>query len=454
MFSALGAKIKASLAQLGKQATLTAENTAPALQEVRLALLEADTAVPVVKSLIETLRAQALGGKVQKSLNPGQTFIKIVHTEIVKILGETQEPLNLRTEPPAVLMVVGLQGSGKTTSLVKTAFWLKKQRKKKSLLCSLDLSRPAAVEQLRVLADQAQLDFYAGEQGSSVLGTAQEALNQARLGAYDCLFIDTTGRLQTNPALMKELNELRNLLNPIETLYVLDAMGGQDAVRVAAGFKKTIDLSGVIVSKLDSTTRGGAIFSVQYLLKKPIKLIGNGEKLTDIIDFHPSSMADRILGMGDMLTVIRQVEMTTDTKDRNKIAEFITGKRFNFNHLRSQLVQMNKMGGLSSMIEKMGLDGQLAAAAEQQLGDKHTKKFIALIDSMTPAERRNPEFLNGSRKMRISKGAGSNMQEFNQMIKKFKQLRKMSGKAKSLKKQQKLMQHFNHVLGTQSPFPR
>ena len=443
MYKTLSSKIKASLARISKQARLTADNIAPALQEVRLSLLEADTAVPVVNSLIDTLGKQALGEKVQKSLNPGQTFIKIVHEEIVKILGGKQEFINLQTQPPAVLMLVGLQGCGKTTHLVKTALWLKKQRKKKSLLCSLDLSRPAAVEQLKVLAAESQLDFYAGEAGQTSRHIAVEALNQARLGAYDCLLIDTAGRTQTDVTLMKELQELSAILKPIETLYVLDAMGGQDAVRAAAGFKEKTTISGIIVSKLDSSARGGGVLSVRRFLDKPIKLVGNGEKPTDIIDFHPSAMADRILGMGDMLAVIRQVEMTSEGPDKKK---FAAKSKFNFNQLRDQLLQMRKLGGLSAVMEKIGINEKMAAVAERQFGDEHIKKYIALIDSMTPVERSNPQILNGSRKIRISRGAGSSMQEFNQMAKKLKQLGKMNGK--SLKKQQQMMQGFDSVLSS------
>ncbi len=431
MFNKLSEKICLSLGRLSKQARLTEENIAPTLQEVRLALLEADTAVPVVQGLITTLKQQAVGEKVQKSLNPGQAFIKIVHQELVKILGETHETLNLRARPPAVIMVVGTQGSGKTTSLAKIALWLKKKNHKKVLLASLDQSRPAAVEQLNSLANQAGLDFY--HEPKPVFELAKRILDHAQLGGYDCLLLDTAGRMQTNDALMAEIKEVHRIVQPIETLYVLDSMGGQDAIRVATGFRENLTITGILITKLDSTSRGGSILSLRYLLNLPIKLVANGENLTDIVDFNPHSIANLILGRGDILSLIRQTEMVTS--DSNKSVKI---KRFNFNSLRDQLIQLEKMGGLSSIAAKMGIRKQIAT--QQQLGSQQVKKFIALIDSMTPAERKNPQLLNGSRKMRISKGAGSTMQEMNQMLKRFKQLQKLA------KNPQKLRQSFKHIL--------
>lgn len=437
MFNKLSEKIRFSLNQLGKQARLTEENTASTLEEVRLALLEADTAVPVVQALITTLKQQAVGEKVQKSLNPGQAFIKIVYQELVKILGETHQTLNLRASPPAVIMVVGAQGSGKTTSLAKIALWLKKKNHKKVLLASLDQSRPAAVEQLNFLANQAGLDFYYKQK--PVLELAKSALDQAKLGGYDCLLVDTAGRMQTSDSLMAEIKEIHKIIQPVETLYVLDAMGGQDAIRVATGFKENLAITAILITKLDSTSRGGAILSVRYLLNLPIKLVANGENLTDIVDFNPNSIANLILGMGDTLALIRKTEMVAS--DSNKPVKI---KSFNFNHLRDQLVQLEKMGGLSSLVEKMGASKQIANMTQRQLGSGQMKKFIALIDSMTPAERKNPRLLNGSRKMRISKGAGSSMQEINQMLKRFKQLQKLA--KKSNRNPKKLMQGFKQIL--------
>jgi len=437
MFNKLSEKIRFSLSQLSKQARLTEENIAPTLQEVQLALLEADTAVPVVQALIATLKQQAIGEKVQKSLNPGQAFIKIVYQELVKILGTAHEPLNLRARPPAIIMVVGTQGSGKTTSLAKIALWLKKQNHKKVLLSSLDQSRPAAVEQLNSLANQAGLDFY--HEKRPVFELAKRTLDHAKLGGYDCLLIDTAGRMQTDDSLMEEIKEVHKIVQPVETLYVLDAMGGQDAIRVATGFRDNLAITGILITKLDSTSRGGAVLSLRYLLNLPIKLVANGENLTDIVDFNPNSIANLILGMGDTLSLIRQTEMMTS--DSNKL---IKTKRFNFNNLRDQLTQLEKMGGLSSIVEKMGVSKQIATMTQQQLGSQQVKKFIALIDSMTPAERKNPQLLNGSRKMRISKGAGSNMQEMNQMLKRFKQLQKLA--KKTGRNSQKIKQSFKHIL--------
>ena len=451
MFGNFSDKIKSTLDGIRKQAHITEDNIKPVLQELRLTLLEADTALPVVKSIIENLQEKALGMQVQKSLNPSQMFISLVHREIVDILGGEQEILNLRVQPPAVIMLVGLQGAGKTTNLVKSALWLRKMRKKKVLLTSLDISRPAAAEQLAVLAKQAELDYYDGAQRTNILELAKDVLQQAQLGGYDCLLVDTAGRVQTDKETMEELKLIHSTITPAEVLYTMDAMGGQDAARAATAFSEAVPISGIIATKLDSAARGGAILSVKYLTGKPIKLLSSGEKLTDIMDFNPSAMAESIMGMGNAMAVIKQAEMTIDEKDADGLAQSAKGKsKFDFNAFLLQLQQMQKMGGMASMATKMGLSKEMAQIVEQKQMDPQTKKFIGLIHSMTPKERKFPEVLSGSRKMRISKGAGSNMAEINQMLKRYKQVQKMMQKTRTAAGKQKFM---NQLMPSAGPSP-
>lgn len=452
MFGNLSDKIKAALGGIRKQAHLTEDNIKPVLQEIFVALLEADTSLPVVKLLTENLREKALGTKVQKSMNPSQTFIALVHREISEILGGTQEILNLRVQPPAVIMLVGLQGAGKTTNLVKCGLWLYKTRKKKVLLAGLDLSRPAAAEQLELLAEQANLDYYGGKQRENINELTKDILEQAQLGAYDCLLVDTAGRMQTNQQIMEELTTVSQILKPTEVLYTMDAMGGQDAAKAAASFEEAVTISGIIATKLDSTARGGAILSVKYLTGKPIKLLSNGENLTDIMDFNPEAMADNIMGMGDAMALIKQAEMVVDEKDAKKLANSTSGKsKFNFDDFRLQLQQMKKMGGIASMAAKMGLSKEMVHMAAQKQQDPQTNRFIGLICSMTPQEREKPEILNGSRKIRIAQGAGSNMAQMNQMLKRFKMIQKIMQKTKTAAGKRKFMNQFSPGKGIGSP---
>ncbi len=449
MFDSFSDKMKGALDSIRKKARLTEENITPALNEMRVALLEADTSLEVTKSIISNLTSKALGMEAQKLLNPGQMFISLVHKELTEILGGEQQILNIKSQPPATIMLVGMQGAGKTTNLAKIALWLRKTRKKKVLLAGLDISRPAASEQLEILAKQAEIDYYAGKQRQDINALAEDVREYAQLSGYDCLVVDTAGRTQNDPQLMQELKSIHDIIKPVEVLYTMDSMGGQSAAAAAIGFQETLPLTGIIVTKLDAAARGGSVLSAKYLTGLPMKLLSNGEKLTDIMDFNPSAMAESIMGMGNALAVIKQAEMVIDEEDAKKMAKGLAGN-FSFSDFKLQLEQMEKMGGIASMAEKMGLNKQMAAmVAEKQMDTQH-KKFVGLINSMTPKERDNPDIINGSRKMRISKGAGSNMAEFNQLMKRYKMSQKMMKKGKTKAGQEKLMRQ---VMPGMSGFP-
>ena len=447
MLGGLGERFKAGLGRIGKQARLTEDSIKPALNDLRLALLEADTAIEVVTELLTRLRQAALGEEVQKKLSPSQVFMSTVHKELTKILGGQAEPLNMRVQPPAVFLQVGLQGSGKTTNLAKLGLWLKKLRKKKSLLVSLDTTRPAAAEQLRVLADKARLDYYHGDRALELPELAATMLEQAQLGGYDCLLVDTAGRARTEEARMDELAQIHAVLKPAETLYVLDCMAGQDAARAAQAFKAAAPVSGVVITKADSSARGGAILSVQYLIGAPIKMMSNGEELTDIQDFDPAKIANRIMGTADAGGLLQKAQMTAQEGQARP------GNHFGFSEMRAQLVQLQKMGGLSAMAEKLGLQGAAANLLQQQMDDKQTRKYIGFIDAMTPWERRNPQQLNGSRKLRISRGSGGDLAEFNRMLKKFKMMRKTGAKMKTAKGRQRMMNQLGGMPSGMIPPP-
>ena len=433
MFGGLGERFRSGLGRIGKQARLTEDSIRPALNDLRLALLEADTATEVVTDLLTRLQTKALGEDVQRKLSPSQVFMGVVHHELRAILGGQAQPLNMRVQPPAVFLQVGLQGSGKTTNLAKLGLWLKKLRKKKILLTSLDNTRPAAAEQLQVLAGKAQLDYYHGDRELELPSLAAAMLEQAQLGGYDCLLVDTAGRARTEETRMDELKQIHAVLKPAETLYVLDCMAGQDAARAAQAFQAAVPISGVVITKTDSAARGGAILSVQYLIGKPIKMMSDGEELTDIQDFEPAQFVNRIMGIADTSGLLQKVGMTVQ-EDQTRAAS-----HFDFNAMRTQLMQLQKMGGLTAMAEKMGLQGAAAQLLQQQMDDKQMRKYLGFIDAMTPWERRHPERLNGSRKLRISRGSGGDLAEFNRMLKRFKLMQKTGAKMKTAKGRQKMM---------------
>ena len=409
------------------EARLTEDNIADALREVRLALLEADVALPAVKELIAAVKVQAVGEEVIGSLSPGQALIGVVHRELTRIMGEAHSGLNLATQPPAIILMAGLQGAGKTTTVGKLAKLLRETQKKKVLVVSCDVYRPAAIEQLKTVAGQAGADFFPSAPTDKPVDIARNAVDWAKRHYHDVLLVDTAGRLAIDELMMKEIAELHAVLQPIETLFVVDAMLGQDAVNTARSFNQALPLTGIILTKLDGDSRGGAALSVRHVTGCPIKYAGVGEKLSGLEPFHPERMASRILGMGDVLSLIEDAKKGIDEQKAVEFAKKLkSGKSFDLNDFKEQIGQMRKMGGLSSMMDK--LPAQFAQAASQmQPGteDKAVGRIEGIINSMTPAERSRPELLKASRKRRIATGAGVQVQEVNRLLKQFEQTQKM-----------------------------
>ncbi len=407
------------------QARLTEANVQDALREVRVALLEADCALPVVKDFIASVRVKALGEEVIGSLTPGQALVGVVHRELTRLMGEANVGLNLAAQPPAVILMAGLQGSGKTTTTGKLARLLKED-KKKLLVVSCDVYRPAAIEQLKAVAAQAGVDFLLSTPGEKPVDIARRALEHARTRYYDVLIVDTAGRLAIDEAMMQEIAELHALLAPVETLFVVDAMQGQDAVNVARAFSERLPLTGVILTKLDGDARGGAALSVRQVTGRPIKFVGVGEKLTGLEPFHPERMASRILGMGDIVSLVEEARKGVDVEEAKRVAEKIKkGKGFDLEDFKAQIQQMNKMGGLAALMDK--LPAQLAGSvnpAHLQDG-KQMRRIEGIINSMTPQERSRPELIKASRKRRIATGAGVSVQEVNRLLNQFEQMQKM-----------------------------
>ena len=429
MFDNLTGRLSQVLKTLRGEARLSEENITEALREVRMALLEADVALPVVRDFIARIREKALGQEVMGSLTPGQAVVGVVHRELVALMGETNDDLNLATTPPAVILMAGLQGSGKTTTSGKLAKWLAENRKKKVLLVSCDVYRPAAIEQLKTVASQIGADFFPSSGEQKPVAIAEAALDHARRHYHDVLIVDTAGRLAIDELMMAEIRELHAALKPIETLFVVDAMQGQDAVNVAKAFSDALPLTGVVLTKLDGDARGGAALSVRQVTGKPIKFAGVGEKLTGLEPFHPDRMASRILGMGDVLSLIEDVQKTVDVAEAERFAKkFKSGKGFDLEDFKLQIGQMKKMGGVSALMDK--LPGQLAQAAKAaqgapQMDDKAMRRIEGIINSMTPKERTYPDLIKASRKRRIAVGAGVTVQEVNRLLKQFEQTQKM-----------------------------
>jgi len=426
MFDNLTGRLSRVVKTLRGEARLTEANIQEALREVRMALLEADVALPVVKSFIDRIREKAVGEEVIGSLTPGQALVGVVHRELVALMGEHSESLNLAAQPPAVILMAGLQGAGKTTTAGKLARWLRTDQRKKVLLVSCDVYRPAAIEQLKVLAEQVEADFHQAGAGEKPVDIAKRALEYARTHFHDVLIVDTAGRLAIDVAMMQEIRELHAALNPVETLFVVDAMQGQDAVNVAKAFGEALPLTGVILTKLDGDARGGAALSVRHVTGKPIKFAGTGEKLTGLEAFHPDRMASRILGMGDVLSLIEDVQKSVNLEDAEKLARKVkTGKGFDLEDFKQQVAQMRKMGGMSALMDK--LPAQLAQAAQgaPQMEDKAIRRLEGIINAMTPLERAKPELIKASRKRRIATGAGVSVQEVNRLLAQFEQTQKM-----------------------------
>ena len=424
MFDNLTSRLSGALKTLRGQARLTEANIQDALREVRMALLEADVALPVVKDFIAHVKERALGQDVLSSLTPGQAVIGVVHQEMTRLMGGQNAALNLATQPPAVILMAGLQGAGKTTTTAKLAKYLREQMKKKVLLVSCDVYRPAAMEQLRALAEQLETDYFPAEPNQPPEQIALAARDYANRHFHDVLIVDTAGRLAIDEAMMDEIKRLQAALNPIETLFVVDAMQGQDAVNTAKAFNEALTLTGVVLTKLDGDARGGAALSVRQVTGKPIKFAGVGEKVGGLEAFHPERMASRILGMGDVLSLIEDAQRGVDQEEAAKLAKKIkSGKDFDLEDFKAQLQQMKKMGGVAALMDK--LPAQLGQAAQGAADDKAINRVEGIINSMTPAERRNPALLKASRKRRIAAGAGVQVQEVNRLLSQFEQTQKM-----------------------------
>lgn len=409
------------------EARLTEDNIASALREVRLALLEADVALPAVKALIASVKEKAVGEEVIGSLSPGQALIGVVHRELTALMGEAHSGLNLAAQPPAVVLMAGLQGAGKTTTVGKLAKLLRETQKKKVLVVSCDVYRPAAIDQLRTVAEQAGVDFFPSSSSDRPVEIARRAIDWAKRHYHDVLLVDTAGRLSIDEAMMKEIAELHAAIDPIETLFVVDAMLGQDAINTAKAFSEALPLTGIVLTKLDGDARGGAALSVRHVTGRPIKYAGVGEKLSGLEAFHPERMASRILGMGDVLSLIEEAKKGIDEQQAVEFAKKIkSGKGFDLNDFKEQIGQMRKMGGLSSMMDKLPAQFAQAASQMQAGGEEKTiGRIEGIINSMTPAERSKPELLKASRKRRIAMGAGVQVQEVNRLLKQFEQTQKM-----------------------------
>jgi len=429
MFETLSERLGRTIKSLRGQGRLTEDNIKDTMREVRMALLEADVALPVVKQLIDNVREQALGQEVIGSLSPGQALIKVVSDELVAVMGDTAEPLNLATQPPAVMLMAGLQGAGKTTTVAKLARRLKERDKKKVMVVSCDVYRPAAINQLETLANSVGVEFFSSSTEQKPVAIAQAAIAAAKQQYMDVLLVDTAGRLAIDAEMMDEIKALHAAVQPIETLFVVDSMTGQDAANTAAAFGEALPLTGVVLTKTDGDARGGAALSVRVVTGKPIKFIGAGEKTDALEAFHPDRIASRILGMGDVVSLVEEVTAKVDHQKAEKFAKKMQkGKNFDLNDLKEQLEQMANMGGMSSLLEKMPGAANLPDAVKNQASDKEFKRMIALVNSMTPQERKYPAILKGSRKKRIATGAGLQVQDLNRLLKQHQQMSKMMKK--------------------------
>ncbi|MCE2723330.1 MAG: signal recognition particle protein [Betaproteobacteria bacterium] len=439
MLDNLTNRLNGIVKQLRGQARLSEDNIADTLREVRMALLEADVGLPVVKDFISNVKAKALGADVLQSLTPGQALVGIVHQELIGLMGGEPEaasaprlpdlnklPVNLSTTPPAIILMAGLQGAGKTTSVGKLAKILKERFKKKVLVVSADVYRPAAIEQLKTLASQVGVDFFATDISQKPVDIAFAAKQWAKTHFHDVLIIDTAGRLAIDAAMMEEIRAIHAAVEPIETLFTVDAMQGQDAVNVAKAFNEALPLTGVVLTKLDGDSRGGAALSVRHITGKPIKLVGVSEKMDGLEAFYPERMASRILGMGDVLSLVEAAQQSVDTAEAQKLAEkFKKGKDFDFDDFKMQLTQMRKMGGMGALMDKMPAQLSQAAQMAPDLQEKQLRRTEGIINSMTPLERRKPDLLKASRKRRIAAGAGVTVQEVNRILTQFEQMQKM-----------------------------
>ncbi len=431
MFENLTERLSGTFRKITGKATLTEANIQDALREVRRALLEADVALPVVKEFIDRVSNRAIGQEVAKSLTPGQAFVKIVQAEMQHIMGTANSELDLKAVPPAVILMAGLQGAGKTTTVAKLSRWLSKDKGKSVMVVSADVYRPAAIQQLQTLAADVGVDFFESDAAQSPADIVAAALSAAKKKFVDVLIVDTAGRLAIDEEMMAEIRGLHTQLNPAETLFVVDAMTGQDAANTAKAFNDALPLTGVILTKADGDARGGAALSVRYITGKPIKFIGMGEKSEALEPFYPDRIASRILGMGDVLSLIEEAERKVDKQQAEKLARKIKkGKGFDLEDFKEQLRQMQNMGGVASIMDKLPGMGALPPGAASKVDDSQFRRMEAIINSMTMRERLNPEILNGSRKRRITQGSGTQIQDLNRLLKQHKQMQKVMKKMK------------------------
>ena len=432
MFDNLTDRLSHTLKKLKGQARLTEDNIKEVLNEVRTALLEADVSLPVVTDFIEHVKIGALGQDVQASLSPGQSMVKLVQAELVKVMGEANEALNLRAVPPAIILMAGLQGAGKTTSVAKLGRWLQENQKKKVGVVSTDVYRPAAIKQLQMLAEEVSLDFFESDISQQPIDIALNAIDAAKRKFLDVIIIDTAGRLHIDDEMMGEIKALHAAINPIETLFVVDSMTGQDAAITAKAFNDALPLTGVILTKADGDARGGAALSIRHVTGKPIKFIGVGEKTDALEPFYPERIASRILGMGDMLSLIEEIEQKVDKEKAEKLVKKIQkGQGFNLEDFREQLQEMQRMGGVGSMLEKLPGMNAVPSEMKEKINDKMLARQIAVISSMTMQERRYPDLIKGNRKKRIAAGCGQELHDVNRMLKQFLMMQKMMKKFKS-----------------------
>jgi signal recognition particle subunit SRP54 len=426
MFENLSDRLTRTLKNISGRGRLTEDNIKETLREVRMALLEADVALPVVRDFVQQVKERSVGLEVSKSLTPGQEFLKIVKKALEEAMGEANEELALNSQPPAVVLMAGLQGAGKTTSVGKLARFLKERKKKKVMVVSADVYRPAAIKQLETLAKEVGVEFFPSDISQKPVDIVNGAISQARLGFYDVLLVDTAGRLHVDSEMMDEIKALHAAIKPIETLFVVDAMTGQDAANTAKAFNEALPLTGVILTKADGDARGGAALSIRHITGKPIKFIGMGEKSDALEPFHPDRIASRILGMGDVMSLIEELEQKVDRDQAAKVAaKMMKGQGFSLEDFRDQLVQMRNMGGMMSMLDKLPGMKNLPAGAKDQVNNKQFGKMEAIINSMTPKERQFPDLIKGSRKKRIAAGSGTQVQDVNQLLKQFTQMQKM-----------------------------
>jgi len=429
MFDSLQERLGKTFRDVRGVGRISEDNIKDTLRDVRMALLEADVALPIVKQFIDQVREKALGADVLKSLTPGQAFTKIVNDELITLMGEANVTLNLKTAPPVVILMAGLQGAGKTTTVGKLALWLQENQKKKVMVVSADVYRPAAIQQLETVANQVGATFQPSETSQKPAKIAKAAIQAAKVQHHDVLIIDTAGRLHIDSEMMDEIKQVHAAANPAETLFVVDSMTGQDAANTAKAFDEALPLTGVILTKTDGDARGGAALSVRQITGKPIKFMGTGEKSSALEPFHPDRVASRILGMGDVVSLVEDVQKHVDVQQAEKLAKKLKkGKGFDLTDLKAQFQQMKSMGGLGSLMDKLPGMGKLPAGAAAMMDDKQLVRMEAIIDSMTPHERLFPAVIKGSRKRRIAAGSGTQIQDVNRLLKQFTQMQKMMKK--------------------------